>query len=113
MYLFARKACRDILCFSYDFLVKSKKNQNVVIQKICSSWDIEFQRGMLEFRDQFGEGFIYLRKEEKENYTKINPRGIFDVVSVESSIRSDVPRHGLVTDDEEKIIVEKLGPIFR
>ncbi|MFP4386993.1 MAG: hypothetical protein ACLFP8_07260 [Alphaproteobacteria bacterium] len=61
---------------------------------------------MLEFTSEFGQNFVYATENEKTIYVEKNPKGIFNTVKDSKGIISNVPGHGLLTEEHRTKIAE-------
>lgn len=97
---------RQISCLVYERLIREPEKE---VRKICSRWGIPFTPSMLNFEKPFGSTFVYSTKREKRIYTEEKPLGLFTNVENNSSIKDDVPGHGLLTNDEKALLEARLG----
>lgn len=82
------------------------------VMRICALWEIPFSESMLSFDKPFGSSFLFSSAREKDIYCMQKPLGLFANVEAHSSIRDDLPCHGLLSNGEKDILEERLGRLY-
>ncbi|KAH7324442.1 Haloacid dehalogenase-like hydrolase [Stachybotrys elegans] len=93
----------------YERLVREPRTE---INRICSHWGVPFSETMLRFEQPFGHYFIFANSRENSISCDERPPGLFTTVEASSSIKNDVPCHGLLSNEEKGILEESLGRAY-
>lgn len=96
-------------CLLYEHLIQEPQRE---IKRICARWGVPFTEAMLDSKQPFGSSFVFSSDREKDIYTEKKPLGLFTTVEANSSIQSEVPYHGLLSNYEKDFIEEKLGRLY-
>ena len=92
----------------YEKLVQKKHDE---IERVCKHWGVAFNPDMLEFKQEFGS-FIFNSEREKHIYQEKKPLGLFKTAEAHSTVKADIPSHGLLSNDEKYEIETKLGMMY-
>ncbi|KAL8387203.1 hypothetical protein RB595_010081 [Gaeumannomyces hyphopodioides] len=104
-----RAPSHAISCLLYEQLVQNPQKE---LEAICARWGLPFCEDMLGFKKPFGSSFIYSSDRERTIYCEKKPLDLFKTVETSSSIISDVPPHGLLSNGEKTRIEEQLGRLY-
>jgi hypothetical protein len=92
----------------YEKLVQNKYGE---IERVCKHWGVAFNPDMLEFKQEFGS-FIFNNEREKRIYQEKKSLELFKTVEAHSTVKADIPSHGLLSNDEKYEIETKLGMMY-
>jgi hypothetical protein len=109
----ARSVRPETFFYTYEQMTNTRQSQEAVFRKICESWDLEFDREILDFKTPLGHNFIYASERERGTYKGGNPKGIFDTLLRSTTIRSDIKPHGLLTAEHRDCIACELMPAYQ
>lgn len=98
-----------ISCLLYEHLIQHPERE---IKRICARWGVPYSGAMLDFKKPFGTSFLFASDREKSIYLEDKPLNLFRTVESKSSIESDVPYHGLLSNAEKDDIENKLGGLY-
>lgn len=90
----------------YERLIQDPRTE---VERVCARWGVPFSENMLNFEHPFGSSFLFSSDTERVKYCEEKPLGLFDTVESSSSIRPDVPYHGLLSNAEKDDIEERVG----
>jgi FMN phosphatase YigB (HAD superfamily) len=95
-----------ISCLLYEKLVQDPQTE---IKQICRRWGVPYLDAMLHFKKPFASSFIFPTERERTIYCEEKPLGIFSTLEASTSVITDVPTHGLLSNDEKDYIEEQVG----
>ena len=98
-----------VSCLLYERLIQEPQ---VEVKCICARWGVPFVESMLNFKHSFGSSFIYSTDRERTIYCEEKPLGLFTTVEASSSVESNVPYHGLLSNKEKDEIEKRVGSLY-
>lgn len=98
-----------ISCLLYERLVQEPRTE---LKRICARWGVPFSEIMLDFKKPFRSSFIFSTDRERIIYCEEKPLGLFTTVEASSSVITDVPAHGLLSNTEKDNLEENVGRLY-
>ena len=114
MYDHAKSVVPGTPIVTYDMMVESRDNQQMVFEGMCKHWDMPFDPKMLNYdNESFGEKFVYANPRERDIYVHQNPKGLFTTVKQHNEIKASVPGHGKLSAEQAQKLDDELGDLFQ
>jgi hypothetical protein len=79
------------------------------LKLMCFRWGVPFSESMLDFEQPFGSALLCSSDRGRYIRCEKEPIGLFSTVEAYSSIKADIPYHGLLSNAEKDAIEEQLG----
>jgi putative hydrolase of the HAD superfamily len=111
-YDWARTINPDILCITYESLVRSRQAREAILRECCNQWGLTFHAHMLDPAPEFASNFVFWDDRERDIYLKRNPLGLFSELRKTRQVAPDLPAYGMVTTEERRIIEKRLVPSY-
>lgn len=101
-----RAPLHAVSCLVYERLIQEPKTE---IERVCARWGIPFSESMLTFTSPFGSAFTFLNESERKIYCEKKPLGLFETVEMNTTIKSDVPYHNMLSNAEKDYVEQHTG----